>query len=268
MSLKTRLLAGAGSLALAGSLMAVAAPAANAAPTVIGACGGQVGLATFFNSAGSQVTLTDNTQIGLVVKTKLLKDQTTKTLVNGGGDCSGVVRPGDPIHPAGGLVSPLTPKAEAAKLVGNISCAPAGTEPSDLLAAAAWPASGKISFTMTQLNDLAKPYQIQAYVSLLGINGLGYGPDTVDLGGLVSKGVDYGATVSGTIWQDPVLFTGGATGYNTGWELDLLSAVGCGDGSAVSNASIAQTMFGGGTGSSTSLIGSPGVPGVGFSLGE
>ncbi len=253
MSLKTKLLAGASALTLAGGLALVAAPAAQAAPTNIGHCDGSIILGTITPA------LTDVTQIGVVVKTKLLKDLTTKTAI--AGDCSSVVRPGDPIHPAGGLVSPLTPKAEAASLLGNASCASAANDPNS---AAAWPLNGKITWTMTQLNDLLKPYQIQADVQIMGFDPAG--PDVVDLGGIVLKGVAVGATVSGNIWEDPVTLTGGTSGYNTGWTLDLTNALGCGDATP-GNASISTIMSGGGGGTATSLLGSS-ATGVAFSLGE
>lgn len=264
MSLKTRLLAGASTVAIAGSIFAAAAPAAHAAPTVIGGCGGAVGLATFFDSTNVATTLGDQTTIGLVIKTKLLKDLTSKATI--GGDCSSAVRPGDPIHPAGGLVSPLTPKAAAAKLVGNTGCANGPTAVAvDATAAAQWPSNGKITYTMTQLNALAKPYQIQADIALLGFDSGGQ-PDVINIGGIVLKGAAVGATVSGSLWQDPVAKTGGPTGYNTGYELDLNAALGCADGTP-NNAAIAQTLFGGGGGSSTSLLGST-ASGLVFSLGQ
>lgn len=257
MHLKTRLLAGASTLAIAGSMFAMAAPAAHAAPTVVGGCGGQVALGTITPALG------DQTQIGVVAKTKLLKDLTTKTAI--AGDCSSAVRPGDPIHPAGGLVSPLTPKAEAASLLGNASCANGATaQAADATAAAAWPLNGKITYTMTQLNALGKPYAIQADIEGLGFNPAG--PDLLDVGGIVLKGAAVGAIVSGNIWFDPVAKTGGSSGYNTGYELDLTNALGCADGTP-GNASIGTVLVGGGGASSTSLLGST-ASGPVFSLGE
>jgi len=256
--IKTRLLAGASTLAIAGSMIAVAAPAAQAAPTVVGGCGGSIILATITPALG------DQTQIGTVVKTKLLKDLTTKQAI--AGDCSSAVRPGDPIHPAGGLVSPLTPKAEAASLLGNASCANGATATAaDANAAAAWPLNGKITWTMTQSNALAKPYAIQADIQGLGFNAAA-GPDVLDVGGIVLKGAAVGATVTGDIWFDPVSKTGGSSGYNTGYELDLTNALGCADGTP-NNATISTVLSGGGGGSSTSLLGST-ANGVSFSLGE
>src|SRR5262245_33051409 len=253
-SLKTRLLAGAGTLALAGSMIGVAAPAAHAQVTPVGGCGGAIILATFYDSTGAVLKpLTDVTAIGTTAKTKLLKDITTKTAI--GGDCSSAVRPGDPIHPAGGLVSPLTPKAAAAKLVGNASCAPAADDPA---AAAAWPLNGKITYTMTQLNDLAKPYQIQADISVLGFDPVQ--ADVVNLAFIVLKGAAVGANVSGGIWFDPVALLpkcdpGLPGAYNTGYGLNIAPAAGCQDG-VPGNAAIDMVMSGGGGATDTSLLGS------------
>jgi len=252
------MLAGASVLAIAGSMAVAAAPAAVAAPTVIGGCGGQVALGTITPA------LTDQTQIGVVAKTKLLKDLTTKTAI--AGDCSSAVRPGDPIHPAGGLVSPLTPKAEAASLLGNASCANGATAvAADATAAAQWPLNGKITYTMTQLNALGKPYAIQADIEGLGFDAVA-GPDVLDIGGIVLKGAAAGAIVSGDIWFDPVAKTGGPTGYNTGYELDLGQALGCADGTP-NNATIGTVLVGGGGASTSSLLGSS-ASGPVFSLGE
>jgi hypothetical protein len=234
-------------------------PDAVTTATPVGACMGQALLGTFFNSTGTAAPLSDVTQIGVTVKTKLLKDLSTKTAI--AGDCSAAVRPGDGIHPTGGLVSPLTPKAVAAKLVGNASCATTANDPN---AAAAWPLNGKITWTMTQLNALAKPYQIQASVAILGFDPAG--PDVVDVGGIVLKGVAVGANVSGSLWQDPVTKTGGTNGYNTGYELDLAGAASCADATP-NNANVAQVLIGGGAGTATSLLGST-ASGISFSLGQ
>jgi hypothetical protein len=261
--LKTRLLAGAGSLALAGSMIGVAAPAAHAQPTVIGNCAGQVLLATFYNSAGSAISLTDQTQLSVTVKTKLLKSKVTKTAI--AGDCSSASRPGDAINPAGGLVSPLTPKAVAGKLIGNAGCA---TGPAaiavDATAAAQWPLSGKVTFTMTQLNSLAKPWQIQLQLGVLGFDTVV--PDAINLTGLVLKGAAVGADVGGQIWFNPAVLAPVGTGHlDSGYDVDLASAVGCQDGTP-NNASIVQVLAGGGV-TTPSGLGSI-TPGILFSLGQ
>jgi hypothetical protein len=263
LKLKTRVLGAVSTLALAGGMVAIAAPAANATPTVIGGCQGQVGLATLTPAIG------DQTQLNVVIKTKLLKDVTTKTAISG--DCSSASRPGDAINPAGGLVSPLTPKAMAASLIGNTGCAQGAAIPVDATAAAAWSPSGKITVTMTQTNALAKPWQIQADISFLGSDPSQPTGDVIDVGGIVLKGAAFGAAVSGSIWQAPAtLLPKGDPGqpgvYNTGYGLDLVSALGCADATP-GNATIGTTLFGGGGSSANSPLGSV-AQGLIFSLGQ
>jgi hypothetical protein len=263
LKLKTRVLGAVSSLALAGGMIALAGPA-SAAPTPVGACTGQVGLATITPA------LTDQTQLNVVIKTKLLKTVTTKQAI--AGDCSSASRPGDPINPAGGLVSPLTPKAVAASLIGNTSCANGDdAEGVDATAAAAWSPSGKITFTMTQQNALGKPWQIQADVAFLGADTTPGNTATINVGGIVLKGAAVGATVSGSIWQAPVVkLPKGDPGlpgvYETGYGLDLLGALGCVDATP-NNATISQTLFGGGGASANSPVGGT-AAGVLFSLGQ
>jgi hypothetical protein len=116
---------------------------------------------------------------------------------------------------------------------------------------------------MTQANDLLKPYQIQAQVSVLGFDPVQ--PDVMNLSGLVLKGAAAGANVSGSLWQNAVTDTDGPTGYNTGYELDVAAGLNCANGTP-SDASISAVLIGGGAGSSTSLLGST-ASGVMFTLG-
>jgi len=93
----------------------------------------------------------------------------------------------------------------------------------------------------------------------------------ISAAGIVLSGVNAGATLAtfatagaahASIWEDPVSKTGGASGFNTGYELDLGAAAGCADGlqpgetGTVGNANILQVLTGGGGASATSLLGS------------
>lgn len=261
MHLKTKAFAAASTLAVVGGMFVAAAPAAHAAPTTVGSCGGSVDLIKLKPALG------DQTQVGLKASGGLAKDQTTKTAI--AGSCSAPARPGDSHipQPSGAL----TPKAQAVSLLGNASCASgASAIAADATAAFQWPLNGKITWTMTQtyadlVTTLVHPYKIQAGVVLLGFNP-GF-QDVVDVGGLILTGLAPGASVTGQIWEDPVSKTGGASGYNTGYELDLTNALGCADGTP-NNASIAQVLSGGGGASNTSLLGSSPVNGLSFTVGE
>ena len=67
MRMKARLATAATALALLGGGIAIAAPAAHAAPTPIGGCQGSVSLGTITPS------LSDQTQVGVAIKTKLFE---------------------------------------------------------------------------------------------------------------------------------------------------------------------------------------------------
>jgi len=264
-SLKKRLLAGVGTVAIAGSIFAVAAPAVNAdvtnGPTVVGSCGGSVSLGKITTPVLG-VGLGDQTG-PVVVSLALSTDTISKTKI--GGSCST-------------LVGPLTPKADAAKLSGRASCASgAAAIAADATAATAYPLNGKVTYTMVQTDPATtKPYVIQNYVSLLGFNtdpghNGGLGGDVVDVGGIVIKGVGVGATTVGTIWEDPVAKLAKTDpaqpgAYNTGYALDLAGAAGCADATP-NNANITLVLSGGGGASSTSLLGDTGG-GVNFSFSE
>ncbi len=89
MRLKTKLLAGASTLALAGGVMLTVAPVAHATPTAVGSCQDSISLLKI------KPALTDQTQVGVKIAGNLAKDQTTKLVVNNGGTCTGIMRPGD-----------------------------------------------------------------------------------------------------------------------------------------------------------------------------
>ena len=223
---------------------------------MIGNCQGQVLL------AGASPALTDVTQRSVKVTGALAKDQTSKLAIPG--TCAAPIRPGDPHVPA--PPATLTPKSETLSLFGNASCSAPANDPN---VADAYPETGKVTWTMNEtyvdlVTAKVHPYKIQAAVSVLGINP--GGADVLDLGGIVLTGLAPGARVTGNVWQDPVVKTGGATGYNTGYVLDLAASAGCADATP-GNATITKLLIGGGSTSATSLTGSS-ATGLTFSLGE
>jgi hypothetical protein len=252
-SLKTRLIGSAGALAIAGSFMVAAAPAAHADVVPAGSCQGATLLGTITPG------LTDTTA-HQTVALKALKETTglKRTL---GGTCDGTAN--DPLDPAtatqgGQPPAQLTPKAVSSKLIGSASCSQTatgpGTDPGDPAAAAAYPLNGKVSYTMSQTNALAKPWAIQAYIALTGITG-----DVVGVQGIVIKGADVGAAVGGSLWQNPAVKLGktdpAQPGYNaTGYSVDpnaITSLIGCADGvpGTVAGPGVQLVLAGGGTGS-------------------
>jgi len=272
------MLAGASALAMASGIIGVAAPAAHAVVTSAGTCTGAVSFVKLI-SPTKGVGLTDRTQDGIKVVGALAKDQTTKTVVNGGGNCTGHWRPGDthnPGHLNTDVPLSLTAKAQATALLGNASCGQGADQTGDTnYTTHNYPLTGKVTWTFneTYLDPIAnatKPYKMQADVSITGIGANGDGPDVVSAAGIVLSGVNAGATLAtfatagaahSSIWEDPVSKTGGASGYNTGYEFDLATAAGCADGvtgtetGTVGNANITQVLTGGGGASTNSLFG-------------
>ena len=287
LKLKGKLLAGASALAMASGLIGVAAPAAHAVVTPTGGCANGVSFVKL-TSPTKGVGLTDRTVDGVKATGGLAKDQTTKAVI--GGTCTGHWRPGDAHNPGHLNTDPainLTPKAQATALLGNASCGQGADQTGDTnYTAHTWVLNGKITWTFneTYFDPVAvatKPYKMQADVSLIGIAANGDAADVVSLGGIVLSGVNAGATLSTfatagaahtSIWEDPVVKTGGASGYNTGYELDLGSAAGCADGlqpgetGTVGNANILQVLAGGGP-LAPSLLGSP-ANGILFEFGQ
>jgi hypothetical protein len=133
-----------------------------------------------------------------------------------------------------------------------------------------------MTWTMQQHDDHGHPYRITAAVTLSNPD-LDSGPvDTVTVTGIVRSGVNFGATVSGTLWMDPVtrnITPFGLASRASSYTLDIVDAANCADPFA-SNAAVQYEMFGGGDGSlflqhdsSTSLLGTTGVSGITFTMG-
>ncbi len=296
LKLKSKLVAGASSLVMAGGMILVAAPAAHATPVIIDTTGGpqQVGVCTDtvqlvkLTTAVKGVGLGDQTLDNVKAAGNVAKDQNSHLVVNGGGSCSGVTPHGDkhiPFPTSGSNgVSGLTAKSAAVSITGNASCAQdaGGTafdQENDATADNAYPLHGKITWTFNNTyNDLItaapKPYKMQAMVNVLGFSANPLTPDVIDLGGMVLSGVNAGAIVGGSVWFDPVVKDGGAAGYNTGYDVDLGAAVGCQDDTEtpsthpaqVNDANIGTVLSGGGP-ATPSLLGST-TPGITFTFGE
>jgi hypothetical protein len=270
--LRTRVLAAAGALAMVGGAAAFVAPTANAVLTTVGSCKGALTLNKITPPLGDQTT------VGTKIAGALMKDETTLAVV--GGKCVGAgppaflpVRPGDPHIPQPS--GDLHPKTIGVALLGNASCASGATaQAADANSAAAWPEAGTVSYTFSETYTDIITLGVHNYTMKSNISLLGFNPsfaDVVDLGGVnVNSGVGAGLTVSGSVWEDPVVKNDSDVTdiYNVGYELNAGAAFpGCFDG-VVGNASIPQVESGGGGTTSTSLAGTTGVPGITFTAGE
>ena len=272
MNFKTRAVSAVGALAMAGGMAVYAAPAANAADTPAGICIGSKSLGKIVPGLGDQTA-------AQTVSTALLTDLSTNPTTKQGGTCANLVAPAN--NPGGAAPGALHPKAVASKLTGLSSCAqgdPAtvGTAAHvDATRASAYPLNGKQIITMTESDSLAKPWQVQSYITIKGF--LPGSLDVVEITGINIKGPSVGATVSGTLYEDPVSKYGSAAnpgpvgaapakpwpaGYN-GYALDVATGnpLGCTD-TTPGNALINQVQVGDGT----SLLGSTGVSGLTYTF--
>lgn len=255
MNLKTRAIGAVGALVMASGMAAFVAPAANAVDTPAGTCVGSKSLGKLTPGLGDQT-------LPVTVSTALLKDLSTNTAI--GGACIGlVVRSDNPGGQIPGGFGVLTPKAISSKLSGISSCAqgdhatPGTPSFADATYANRYALTGKQIVTMTTTDALAKPWQIQAYITIKGfVTGT---QDIVSVTGLVVKGPSVGATVSGTLYEDPISKLGPTSnagpalpkpypaGY-TGYGLDILTGnpLGC-TNTIPGDASITQIQVGDGT---------------------
>jgi hypothetical protein len=262
---------------MAGGMIAMAAPSASAAPTPAGTCGGGVVLGKV--NPGLTDTPTNET-----VTTAVLKDTTTKAAI--GGTCNNMVQNAQDTALNGAPPASISIGSIATKLIGTASCQAGET--------GVYPLTGKqtTSSVTTQLNNLGKKWQLQAYVTIQGFDPSAL--DVVDVTGLVSKGLSVGAVETATYWENPVVKgvdpegdgTNNPTAdganhnddniFNTGYSVDdnyaLNVLVGCLSGSpegevSQANAITSVAIGGGGATAASPLLGST-ANGASFALGQ
>jgi len=251
--MKTRLLAVAGTLAISGSMIAIAAPAANAVVTPAGQCTGARVKGVLTPALGDQT-------VAEKVTTSIFKDLSTIPSTTLGGTCTGTVVPFG--NPGGAVPATLHPKALATTLTGIASCASGAADKAvDATSANAYPLNGKQVITMNESDALAKPWQIQTYLTVEGFDTTPGVLDVVHVAGIVIKGPSVGATLSGSFYEDPQakilppLPNPKPAGF-TGYQLDLVGALGCADGVA-NTASIGTVEIGNGTSPICALLLTP-----------
>ncbi len=229
MKLHTRVLGATSALVLSGSMIAFAAPAANAVVTSTGSCTGSTTLTKLVPG------LTDQTK---AIKASGAITTDKVTLAKNGGVCSNLVSvPGSTTPQPPGFLNPV---AITSVLSGNATCAQGATaKAADANSANAYALNGKITTTMSQtytVGTVTKPYSTQGYIALLGFSATA-GPDVVDITGMVILGLSVGSNISGSLWENPAkTAVAPDKGYkNSGYrELTALQAInalgGCTDG--------------------------------------
>jgi hypothetical protein len=220
-----------------------------------GSCSGAQLLGKMTGSDPANAGLTDQSH-RVTMSASLLTDLGTKAKI--AGTCTGLVEPTD--NAGGAIPAMLHPTAIALNLSGVASCAStASAIAADATKANGFALSGKLTITMSELDSLGKPFQVQAYVTVKGLDPAA--ADVLEMTGLVTKGASQGATVSGKLYRDAVSKISPAVKppAGNGYQLDSTTASRCGDGTA-GNASMLQAQLGDGT----SLSGTTGVSGLSF----
>jgi hypothetical protein len=172
-NLKTRLLAGASTLALVGSIAAVGASSAHAAPTVIGACHNNNAVAGIKNTVTGAGLVNTLPPVGQADKIGV-KSVNAPTCV--------------------GAVAGVDASSLKASIVGSASCDTSLTPP--------FPPSGKLGFT--QAGGTVKD---AGYVRFASIDPTGsiYYQDVIGLHGIMTKGPIAGADIDGSLSQNPTV---------------------------------------------------------------
>jgi hypothetical protein len=266
LSIKTKLIAGVGSLTLAAGALAFAAPAANAAVSTIGSCHNLLALGTAKSTTvGDGITDKDNQDVSIATKGVGTPSKTDPL-----GTCSF----------ASGFSTPNAAKPPVKGFSGTKHVAKWGTKlfspesdcnTSDTGDLTEWPLNGSLSITFTEQTAALKAEGLTAQITVDGFtdpdNNPGTPSDVVSFHGLVIKGDAAGADVSGETEFDPTVKDKTQT-TNTpyfGYQYDLGNAGGCAD-TTPANANI--TAFNNGSVANQSqLLGLP-VSGITFTIGS
>ena len=203
MSIKTKLIGGISALTLAGGMLAVAAPAANAAVTQIGSCQSLKALGTAKSSTintntGKPYGITDLDNLDGLIAGKGV-DRTTNKGLNLG-SCSfpvnvaqGVPDAGKPVNVWSNGTHTLT-KWSTKLFSREFDC-----DTTDTLDNTEWAPSGALSMTFadtTTVNTIVKPNALTAQITVDGFtdpdNNPGTPSDVVKFHGIVIKGAALG----------------------------------------------------------------------------
>lgn len=203
MSIKTRLIAGASTLAIAGGMMAAVAPAANAATTLL-SCTGIVGIGTANptlksgNAAYTKVALKDSDGTKTDVLSGAIPADATTCSVDagirtnqGGQDIKYTLD--DQTNGAASLTTSGPIAKGGTTTVGSTTCNSADPALTTTFPTA-YPLQGKLQYKFDQLDALAHNIQLQAYVRT-GVDPLDPTFGHITVKGIVIKGPGVGGDV-------------------------------------------------------------------------
>jgi len=275
LSIKTKLIGGISALTLAGGMLAVAAPAANAAVTQIGSCQNLLAIGTAKSTTINPVTgkgygITDRDNLDGALSTKGVDPAVNKG--TNLGTCS------FPVNTTQGV--PDADKPPTVWSNGTKTITKWGTKlfsrefdcnTTDTLDTTEWAPSGALSITFSQITAVSlKNEAITAQVTVDGFDDGDNDPatpsDVVNFHGIVTKGAALGSDVVGQTEFDPIVAdktqTTGTPYF--GYQYDLGNALGCQDATP-NNANITAFMNGS-VGGQSQLLGAP-VAGIKFNKG-
>jgi hypothetical protein len=276
LSIKTKLIAGVGSLTLAAGALAFAAPAANAAVTQIGSCTNLLALgsaksSTINPSTGKNYGITDLDNLDGTISAK---GTGVPTKTDPLGSCSfpvnvaqGVPDSGKPVGVWSNGTHNLT-KWGTKLFSREFDC-----DTTDVTDNTEWSPSGALSMTFADtvlVNGLPKNVALSAQVTVDGFTDPDNNPatpsDVVKFHGLVTKGAALGSDVTGETEFDPIIKDTAQTSNTpyAGYSFDINAALGCttatkGDANIV-------TFMNGSAGGQSQLLGMP-VAGIKFTKG-
>jgi len=270
LSIKTKLIGGASALVLTGSMLAFAAPAANATVTQVGHCDNLLALgsaksATINPSTGKNYGITDLDNLDGAIGSKGVDPNTV-----GGtnlGSCSfpvnvaqGVPDGGKPVGVWSNGTHNLT-KWSTKLYSREFDC-----DTTDTGDTTEWAPSGALSMTFSDIiASTTKNAAITAQVTVDGFAGTGTS-DVVNFHGIVTKGAVLGADVKGQTEFDPTVKDKTQT-TNTpypGYQFDVAGAVGC---TTATKGDANILLFNNGSvGGNSQLLGQP-VSGITFNKG-
>jgi len=276
LSIKTKLIGGASALAIAGGMLAFAAPAANAAVTQIGSCQNLLALgsakSTTINPATSKpYGIADVDNIDGTISAKGV-DPNLKAGTNLG-SCSfpsnssqGVPDAGKPVGVWSNGTHNLT-KWSTKLFSREFDC-----DTTDVTDNTEWPPSGALSLTFTDTNPTSlKAVSITAQITIDGFTDPDNNPaspsDVVKFHGIVNKGAALGADVAGESEFDPTIADKTQT-TNTpyfGYAFDINAALGC-TTATKGDANITTFVNGSSQTNTSELLGLP-VAGLKFNKG-
>jgi hypothetical protein len=281
LSIKTKLIGGASALAIAGGMLAFAAPAANAAVVQIGSCQNLLALgtaksATINPSTGKNYGITDQDNLDGAIGAKGVDPNTLKG--TNLGSCSfpsnatqGVPNSDKPVGTWTSGTKNLT-KWSTKLYSREFDC-----DTTDTTDTTEWSPSGALSMTFTQITTTTlKNEALTAQVTVDGFTDPDNNPatpsDVVGFHGIVTKGDALGSDVTGETEFDPTIkdktvtypTPSANTGAYFGYNFDVGAALGC---TTATKGDANITLFNNGSvGGNSQLLGIP-VAGIKFFKG-